>query len=111
MRTLDYMKREKQLKISSETVWVYAPLAHRMGLYNIKTELEDLSMKYLEPETYKDIARNFAETKRERSRYINEFIKPIKEKLEKAGFNFEIYGRPKSIHSIWNKIKKKGYRF
>ena len=78
MRTLDYMKREKQLKISSETVWVYAPLASRMGLYNIKTELEDLSMKYLEPEAYRDIARKLAETKRERSRYINEFIKPIK---------------------------------
>src|SRR5882762_10009703 len=111
MRTLDYMKREKQLKISSETVWVYAPLAHRMGLYNIKTELEDLAMKYLEPEAYKDIARRLAETKRERSRYINEFIKPLREKLEAAEFDFEIYGRPKSIHSIWNKIAKKGVAF
>ncbi|WP_153801007.1 RelA/SpoT family protein [Foetidibacter luteolus] len=111
MRTLDYMKREKQLKIASETVWVYAPLAHRMGLYNIKTELEDLSMKYLEPEAYKDIARKLAETKRERTRYINEFIKPLKEKLQKGDFNFEIYGRPKSIHSIWNKIKKKAVAF
>jgi len=111
MRTLDYMKREKQLKISSETVYVYAPLASRMGLYNIKTELEDLSMKYLEPEAYKDIAQRLAETKRERSRYINEFIKPIKDKLKKAGFEFDIYGRPKSIHSIWNKIKKKGVDF
>ena len=108
MRTLDSMKREKQLKISSETVYVYAPLAHRMGLYNIKTEMEDLAMKYLEPEAYKDIAQKLAETKRERTRYINEFIKPIKEKLEKADFDFEIYGRPKSIHSIWNKMKKKG---
>src|SRR3954449_5623649 len=87
MRTLDYMKRDKQLKISSETVWVYAPLAHRMGLYNIKTELEDLSMKYLEPEAYRDIARRLSETKRERSRYINEFIKPLKEKLDAAGFS------------------------
>src|SRR5437763_7232817 len=87
MRTLDYMKREKQLKIASETVWVYAPLAHRMGLYNIKTELEDLAMKYLEPEAYKDIARRLAETKRERSRYINEFIRPLKEKLDAAGFS------------------------
>src|SRR3954449_2596082 len=87
MRTLDYMKREKQLKIASETVWVYAPLAHRMGLYNIKTELEDLSMKYLEPEAYRDIARRLSETKRERSRYINEFIKPLKEKLDAAGFS------------------------
>jgi guanosine-3',5'-bis(diphosphate) 3'-pyrophosphohydrolase len=111
MRTLDHMKREKQLKIASETVWVYAPLAHRMGLYNIKTELEDLSMKYMEPEAYKDIARKLAETKRERTRYINEFIRPIKDKLSHAGFSFEIYGRPKSIHSIWNKIKKKGVAF
>ncbi len=111
MRTMDSMKREKQLKISSETVYVYAPLAHRMGLYNIKTEMEDLSMKYLEPEAYRAIARKLAETKRERSRYINEFIRPIREKLERGGFNFEIYGRPKSIHSIWNKMQKKGVSF
>ena len=111
MRTLDSMKREKQLKIASETVWVYAPLAHRMGLYNIKTEMEDLAMKYMEPDTYKEIARKLSETKRERSKYINEFIRPIKEKLVKGDFNFEIYGRPKSIHSIWNKIKKKGVTF
>jgi GTP pyrophosphokinase len=111
MRTLESMKREKQLKIASETVYVYAPLAHRMGLYTIKTELEDLAMKYMEPETYKEIARKLAETKRERTRYINEFIRPIREKMEKADFNFEIYGRPKSIHSIWNKMKKKGVSF
>lgn len=111
MRTLDSMKREKQLKIASETVYVYAPLAHRMGLYNIKTELEDLAMKYMEPEAYREIARKLAETRRERTRYINEFIKPIREKLEKNNFNFNIYGRPKSIHSIWNKMKKKGVAF
>lgn len=111
MRTLDSMKREKQLKISSETVYVYAPLAHRMGLYNIKTELEDLAMKYMEPDAYKEIARKLAETKRERTRYINEFIKPIKDKLERGNFHFEIYGRPKSIHSIWNKMKKKAVDF
>lgn len=111
MRTLDSMKREKQLKISSETVYVYAPLAHRMGLYNIKTEMEDLAMKYMEPDTYKSIAKKLNDTKRERTRYINDFIRPIKEKLEKSGFNFEIYGRPKSIHSIWNKMKKKGVAF
>ncbi|MEP6747947.1 MAG: bifunctional (p)ppGpp synthetase/guanosine-3',5'-bis(diphosphate) 3'-pyrophosphohydrolase [Bacteroidota bacterium] len=111
MRTLESMKREKQLKISSETVYVYAPLAHRMGLYNIKTELEDLAMKYLELDTYKEIARKLAETKRERTRYINEFIRPIKEKLDKGNYKFEIQGRPKSIHSIWNKMKKKGVSF
>ena len=111
MRTMDSMKREKQLKISSETVYVYAPLAHRMGLYNIKTEMEDLAMKYMEPDTFKFIAQKLQDTKRERSRYINDFIKPIKENLDKTGFDFEIYGRPKSIHSIWNKIKKKGVAF
>src|SRR5215203_5296696 len=111
MRTLDSMKHEKQLKVSSETVYVYAPLAHRMGLYNIKTEMEDLAMKYLEPDSYKEIARKLAETKKERSRYINEFIKPLKDKLDKAELKFEIYGRPKHIHSIQNKMKKKGVSF
>jgi GTP diphosphokinase / guanosine-3',5'-bis(diphosphate) 3'-diphosphatase len=111
MRTMDSMKREKQLKISSETVYVYAPLAHRMGLYSIKTEMEDLAMKYMEPDTFKFIAQKLQDTKRERTKYINDFIKPIKEKLDETGFDFEIYGRPKSIHSIWNKIKKKGVAF
>lgn len=111
MRTMDSMKRDKQLKISSETVYVYAPLAHRMGLYNIKTEMEDLSMKYMEPDTYRYIAQKLQDTKRERSRYINDFIRPLKDKLDKTGLSFEIYGRPKSIHSIWTKIKKKGVSF
>ena len=111
MRTLDSMRREKQLKISSETVYVYAPLAHRMGLYNIKTEMEDLAMKYMEPDVYKDIAKKLAETKKDRTKYINEFIKPVKDKLDKADLDAEIYGRPKSIHSIWNKMKKKGVEF
>jgi GTP diphosphokinase / guanosine-3',5'-bis(diphosphate) 3'-diphosphatase len=111
MRTLDSMKREKQLKISSETVYVYAPLAHRMGLYTIKTEMEDLSMKYMEPDVYKEIAKKLAETKKERTKFISEFIKPIKDKIDKAGLDAETYGRPKSIHSIWNKMKKKGVEF
>ncbi|MFM7223412.1 MAG: RelA/SpoT family protein, partial [Bacteroidota bacterium] len=107
----DCMKREKQLKVASETVYVYAPLAHRMGLYTIKTEMEDLSMKYLEPDTYRQIAKKLSETKRERTRYINEFIRPVKEKLEKIRFPCDIYGRAKSIHSIWNKMKKKNVEF
>jgi len=111
MRTLDSLKREKQLKIASETLFLYAPLAHRMGLYAIKTELEDLSLKYTEAEMYKDIARKLSETKRERTKFINDFIKPIKELLEKRDFNFEIYGRPKSIYSIYHKIKNKGVPF
>ncbi len=111
MRTMDSMKREKQLKISSETVYVYAPLAHRMGLYSIKTEMEDLSMKYMEPDTFKFIAQKLQDSKKERTKYINDFIKPLKDKLDNTGFDFEIYGRPKSIHSIWSKIKKKGVAF
>lgn len=111
MRTLESMKAEKQLKIASETVYIYAPLAHRMGLYNIKTEMEDLSMKYMEPDTYKEIARKLAETKKDRTRYINEFIKPIRDKIDAAQITAEVYGRPKSIHSIWNKMKTKGVEF
>src|SRR6195952_591683 len=84
MRTLDSMKREKQLKIASETVYVYAPLAHRMGLYNIKTEMEDLAMKYMEPDSFRYLAQKLHDTKRERTRYINDFIKPLNDKLAKA---------------------------
>lgn len=103
------MSREKQLKIASETTFIYAPLAHRLGLYNIKLEMEDLAMKYTEPEAYFAIAQKLQETRRERTRYINEFIKPIREKLQQEGFEFEIFGRPKTIHSIWEKMKKREY--
>lgn len=111
MRTLDSMKREKQLKIASETTYIYSPLAHRLGLYELKSELEDLSLKYTQPEVYEEITQGLKETKRERTKYINEFSKPIKETLKADGFKFEIYGRPKSIHSIWNKIKSKQVAF
>lgn len=111
MRTLDSMSREKQLKIASETIFIYSPLAHRLGLYNIKSEMEDLTLKYTEPEVYFDIAQKLKESKRERTRYINEFIKPVKERLSLEDFHFEIFGRPKSIHSIWNKMKKKEVAF
>jgi GTP diphosphokinase / guanosine-3',5'-bis(diphosphate) 3'-diphosphatase len=111
MRTLDSMSREKQLKISSETTYIYSPLAHRLGLYEMKSELEDLALRYTQPEVYMEIAQGLKETKRERSRYINEFIKPIKEELAGNGFKFEIYGRPKAIHSIWDKMRKKHVAF
>ena len=111
MRTMEFMPRDKQLKISSETVYLYAPLAHRLGLYAMKSELEDLSMKYMESETYKFIARNLNEKKAEREQYVKEFIGPIKEILEEQGLHAEVYGRPKSIHSIWNKMRKKGIPF
>lgn len=111
MRTLDSMNREKQLKIASETTYIYSPLAHRLGLYEIKSEMEDLALKFTQPDIYTDIVRGLKETKRERTRYINEFIKPIKEELSNAGFEFEIYGRSKAIHSIWNKMRKKHVTF
>ena len=111
MRTLDSMSRDKQLKISSETTYIYSPLAHRLGLYEIKSEMEDLALKYTQPDIYQEIAQGLKETKRDRSRYINEFIKPIKEELSNNDFDFEIYGRPKAINSIWNKMKKKHVTF
>lgn len=111
MRTMDSMPRKKQLKIASETMYLYAPLAHRLGFYAIKTELEDLVMKYTEPEMFKDIVKRLAETKRERNRYINEFCKPIKDRLDEEGINYNMYGRPKSIHSIFNKMQTKAVGF
>jgi GTP pyrophosphokinase len=111
MRTLDSMSRDKQLKIASETTFLYAPLANRLGLYEIKSELEDLSLKFTEREVYDEITQKLKDTKRERTKYINEFIKPIKDALEEAGFDFEIFGRPKSINSILNKIKTKHVTF
>lgn len=111
MRTMDHMPRDKQLKISSETIYLYAPLAHRLGLYAMKSELEDLSMKYTESETYKFIARKLNEKKAEREQYIRAFVGPIKEILTEQGLHADVYGRPKSIHSIWNKMRKKGVPF
>ncbi len=111
MRTLESMNREKQLKIASETTYIYSPLAHRLGLYEIKSEMEDLAMKYTQPDTYVEIAQNLKETRRDRTRYINEFIKPLKEILTANGLEFEIYGRPKAIHSIYNKMRTKGVTF
>jgi len=111
MRTLGSMSREKQLKISSETTYIYSPLAHRLGLYEIKSELEDLALKYTQPEVYTEIAQGLKETKSNRTRYINEFIRPIKEELQRNGFTFEIYGRPKAIHSIWDKMRTKHVAF
>lgn len=111
MRTMDFMPRDKQLKISSETVYLYAPLAHRLGLYTLKSELEDLAMKYMEPATYKFIARQLNEKKAERENFIRDFITPIKEILNEQGLDAGLYGRPKSIHSIWTKMRKKNIPF
>ncbi|MEZ0539711.1 RelA/SpoT family protein [Fibrella arboris] len=106
MRTLDSMPRDKQLKIASETIYIYAPLAHRLGLNAIKSELEDLYLKYVEPEAYKDTAKKLRETKTSRDRFINMFIKPIEDDLIASGYPYVIKGRPKSIYSIWNKLNK-----
>ncbi|MFN0290898.1 RelA/SpoT family protein [Pedobacter helvus] len=111
MRTMDFMPRHKQLKIASETIYLYAPLAHRLGLYAIKSELEDLSMKYLEPDTYKYIATQLNEKKAERNAFIKSFVEPITDILAEQGLTANVYGRPKSIHSIWNKMKKKNIPF
>lgn len=111
MRTMEFMPRDKQLKIASETSYLYAPLAHRLGLYAIKSELEDLSLKYTDPDTYKFIARKLNEKKAERERYIHEFVGPIKEILKEQGLVADVFGRPKSIHSIWNKMRKKSTPF
>ncbi len=111
MRTLDSMPKEKQLKIASETAYLFAPLAHRLGLYVVKSELEDLSLKYTEAEVYRDIARKLRETRSKRDRFIRDFIEPLQQELDKTGLAFEIKGRPKSINSIWNKMKKQGIEF
>jgi len=111
MRTLESMKRDKQLKVASETLYLYAPLAHRLGLNAIKTELEDLSLKFTEPELYHDIEQKLIESEPERKKYVNKFIVPIKEILEEQGFSAKLVGRPKSIFSINNKMKKKGVPF
>ncbi len=111
MRTLDSMERTKQLKIASETLYLYAPLAHRLGLNAIKSEMEDLSLKYTEPVLFAEIAQKLKDTQAERTRYIHRFITPIREALHDQKFKFRIFGRPKSVYSIWNKIKKKGVPF
>lgn len=111
MRTLSSMKVEKQLKIASETRFLYAPLAHRLGLYPIKTELEDLSMKYCEPEVFKEIDSKLKSTQDVRNRFIRRFVAPVKEELERQGYHFEIKARPKSIFSIWRKMQSKNVPF
>ncbi len=111
MRTLASMPKHKQLKIASETLYLYAPLAHRLGLYAIKTELEDLGLKYTKSEIYKAISEKLAQSKAARVRYINKFVQPIKEELNNQSFNYSIKGRPKSIFSIRSKMIKQGVEF
>jgi len=111
MRTLGAMPKHKQQKIAAETKYIYIPLAHRLGIYNIKSELEDLWLKITDRETYNEISHKLNQTKRDRNAYIERFIAPLKERLQKLNVKFEIFGRPKSIFSIHNKILKKQVEF
>ncbi|MEM6525688.1 MAG: bifunctional (p)ppGpp synthetase/guanosine-3',5'-bis(diphosphate) 3'-pyrophosphohydrolase [Bacteroidota bacterium] len=111
MRTLSSMPVNKQYKIASETIFLYAPLAHRLGLYGIKSELEDLYLRYTEPETYAEIVRKIDAAKETRTRFIKSFNRPIHRELQANRFYFEIKGRPKSVHSIWNKMKTQNIPF
>lgn len=111
MRTLASMPRHKQLKISSETMYLYAPLAHRLGLYAIKSELEDLYLKFTDTDTYKEIVQKIQQSKSYRNKFIKKFIQPIEEELLRQNFDFTIKGRPKSVYSIYSKMKKQGIPF
>lgn len=111
MRTLDLFPEDRRQSIAREASFLYAPLAHRMGLYAIKTELEDLSLKHTNREIYREIAHKLHDTKRSRDKFISDFISPLKEKLNELGFEFTIKGRTKSIHSIYSKIKKQNTPF
>ncbi len=111
MRTLESMPANKQLKIAGETIYLYAPLAHRLGLYAIKTELEDLSLKYRHPNVFDSISNKIKDNEKKRQQEINRFSLPIIEKLERNKIDFDISGRPKSIFSIWNKMQIKNIPF
>ena len=111
MRTLESMAPDKQKKIASETVYIYSPMAHRLGLYNIKSELEDLSLKYNNPEVYNEITEKLELAKENRERYIEEFKKEVSERLKEEGLNFTIKGRAKAISSIYRKMLKQGVSF
>ncbi|HPD42747.1 MAG TPA: HD domain-containing protein [Dysgonamonadaceae bacterium] len=111
MREAKNLDNAARLALSVESTYLYAPLAHRMGLYSIKSELEDLSLKYTDRKTYDFIAHKLNETKRSRDRYIQEFIEPLKVRLDQTGLKYEIKGRTKSIHSINNKLKKQQVEF
>ncbi len=111
MQTLSSMRVDKQVKIASETLFIYAPLAHRLGLYNIKTELEDLGLKYTETEVYNDILNKITDSKEEQEKYIESFTNTIKTSLDKEGFKYYVKGRTKSIYSIRKKMLIQGVSF
>ncbi|MEQ8924391.1 MAG: bifunctional (p)ppGpp synthetase/guanosine-3',5'-bis(diphosphate) 3'-pyrophosphohydrolase [Fulvivirga sp.] len=111
MRTLESMPVNKQYKIASETIFLYAPLAHRLGLYTIKSEMEDLYLRYTEAEVYEDLVRKIDATRESRTKFIKSFIRPIQRNLNDLKLDYVIKGRPKSVYSIWNKMKKQDIPF
>lgn len=111
MQTMEAMAEDKQIKIASETLYIYAPLAHRLGLYNIKTQLEDLGLKYTEPDVYRDIVSKIKETKEEQDAYIQEVSNVLKKALNAEGIEYHIKGRPKSIYSIRRKMRTQNIAF
>ena len=111
MKTMDAMPANKQVKIASETLYIYAPLAHRLGLYNVKTELENLGLKYTEPEVYNEIEDRVTQSKEEQDKYIESFSNIIRETLDKEGFEYTIKGRRKSIYSIHKKMLSQGVSY
>jgi len=111
LRTIGSMPKHKQLKISAETSYIYIPLAHRLGLYTVKTEFQDICMKISDSETYQDVKRKLNESKESRNQYVEEFLSPINKKMENTTISYRTLGRPKAIYSIYNKIKTKGIPF
>ncbi|MGV8137559.1 MAG: RelA/SpoT family protein [Mangrovibacterium sp.] len=111
MRRLEYKEPEVRRKIAVETSYLYAPLAHRLGLYNVNSELLDLCLQYLNPEAFQHVSERVKESENERRNFVAEFVKPIEEKLHSRGFKFEMKARTKSVNSIWNKMKKQGVSF
>ena len=111
MQTMDSMREDKQTKIASETLYIYAPLAHRLGLYNIKTKLEDLGLKYTEPAVYNEIVSKIKETKEEQDAYIKDISDILKKSLDEEGVEYIIKGRPKSIYSIRRKMQAQNVSF
>ena len=111
MRRMNYMPKDYQIKTSIQTFSLYAPLAHRLGLYSMKSELEDLSMKYTESEAYRSIVKKLQNTTTRRNRFIKKFSDPIKKELDKLGYSYEIKGRTKSVYSIWRKMKEQSVPF
>ncbi|MDA3883458.1 MAG: TGS domain-containing protein [Bacteroidales bacterium] len=111
LKNIEHLSSSEQIRLCEELSSLYAPISHRLGLYQIKTEMEEMSMKYLHYDIYKTIAKKLADKKKQREEFVESFIEPIKKNLEKENISFKIFGRPKSISSIWNKIKKSDTEF